>query len=196
MRGFYFITDAGLSKKGNSEDVKKAVLAKATAIQYRAKDADVEKMKEEAFRLKALCQNISFIVNDNVDVALAVDADGVHLGENDMPYAKVRELLGKTKIIGLSVHSVEQAKEAEENGVDYIAVGPIFTTTTKKDANAPCGVSFIKEIKQNCKLPLVALGGINLENVQDVAAAGADVICAIAATVSKDDVQKEIQKLI
>jgi thiamine-phosphate pyrophosphorylase len=194
MKGFYFITDSALSLKGNIYDVQQAVLAGVVMIQYRQKECSGKTMYEEAARLKAASSGIPFIVNDRVDVALAVNADGVHLGEEDLPYEKARELLGTKKIIGLSVHSAEQARWAEEKGVDYLGIGPIFTTQTKVDAKEPCGVEMIREIKTRCRLPIVAIGGIRPDNVTQVIQAGADAVCAISGTVAMPDVKKAIEE--
>lgn len=196
INGFYFITDASLSKKGNLSDVEEALKAGVKIIQYRHKTGETQGLIEEAQKIKALCHKYGckFLINDRVDVCLAVEADGVHLGQEDMPYEIARKLLGKNKVIGLTAHNVEEAKEAEGLGADYIGVSPLFATTTKKDAGAPAGVDLIREIKKVCKLPLVAVGGINLENALPVIAAGAEGLVAISAVVAKDDVKAEIEK--
>ncbi len=193
MRGFYFITDARLSLRGNAYDVQQAVLAEVAMIQYRHKECSGRDMYEEAVRLKSLSGDIPFIVNDRVDIALAVDADGVHLGAHDLPYEQARKILGTKKIIGLSVDSAEQARWAEKRGVDYLGVGPIFVTQTKVDAKEPCGVTMIRDIKKRCGLPVVAIGGICYDNVAQVIQAGADAVCAISATVTMPDIKKAIE---
>ena len=195
IRGYYFITDAELSKNGNESDVGKAVGAGVTVIQHRRKLDDTETFIEEAKILKKICKGKSlFIINDRVGIALSVDADGVHLGQGDMPYDTARKLLGKDKIIGVTVHDVKKAIQAENKGANYLGVSPIFATTTKSDAGKPCGVEVIKEIKKNCKVPIVAIGGITLDNAKEAVQAGADAICAISAVVTKDDVRKEIKR--
>ena len=193
IKGYYFITDAGLSKKGNLKDVESAIEAGVTIVQYRGKMKDIGSMLEEAMALREICRGKAlFIVNDIVGVALSVDADGVHIGQGDMPYETARGLLGKDKIIGVTVHDLKEAILAEKKGADYLAVSPVFSTTTKKDAGPPCGVKLISEIKRNCKIPLTAIGGINLESAKEVIDAGADAICAISAVVTKDDVKEDI----
>ncbi|MCX5779005.1 MAG: thiamine phosphate synthase [Elusimicrobia bacterium] len=198
IRGYYFITDTALTKAGNTADVAAAVAAGAKAVQYRAKNLSTRSMIEEAFRLKRTAKNTLFIVNDRVDVALAVDAGGVHLGQDDMLCQHARRLLGPGAIIGVTAHSVDQALDAQAQGADYIGVAPIFATSTKHDAGTPAGVRLITEIKQAVRIPVVAIGGITLANAPQVIAAGADAVCAISAVVMADDVEervREFQKL-
>lgn len=195
IKGYYFITDAGLSKKGNASDVKDAVAAGVTVVQYRSKLDDADRMLEEARELKEICKDKAlFIINDIVEVALSVDADGVHVGQGDMPYETARRLFGKDKIIGVTVHNLKEAKLAEKRGADYLGVSPIFSTATKKDAGEACGAGLIREIRKNCKIPIAAIGGITLDNVREAVNAGADAICAISAVVTKDDAKGEIEK--
>lgn len=194
MNGFYFVTDSTLSIKGNMDDVQQAVLARVAMIQYREKKYSSKEMCEEAERLKKISSGIPFIVNDRVDVALAIEADGVHLGDEDLPYKKARKLLGTKKIIGLSVHSIEQARWAEEEGADYLGVGPVFATQTKANAQEPCGITMISDIKRKCRIPIVAIGGIHYDNVAQVIKAGADAVCAISATVAMSDVKKSVEE--
>jgi thiamine-phosphate diphosphorylase len=129
-----------------------------------------------------------------VDIALAVQADGVHLGQDDLPLAAARKLLGQGKIIGLTVHSLAEARQAEAAGADYLGISPIFTTQTKMDAGPPAGIQLIQQIRSAVKIPLVAIGGINLANAPEVIRAGADSLCAISAIVRREDVQAEIKK--
>ena len=189
MRGYYFITDAGLSLAGNLSDVRAAAAAGVTVVQYRNKSNITRDMYEEALLLKSACGGkAKFIINDRIDLALAVDADGVHVGQEDMPYDRARHLLGPDKIIGVTVHDLDEALEAEARGADYLGLSPIFATGTKDDAGAPCGTAVIAELKKHCRVPVVAIGGIGLSNVDEVVAAGADMVCAISAVVTKPDV--------
>jgi thiamine-phosphate pyrophosphorylase len=192
IRGFYFITDAGLSRAGNISDVKNALAAGVEVVQYRDKQKSAEGMYEEALKLRKICRKAVFLVNDRVDIALAVNADGVHLGQQDLPYGLARKLLGKKKIIGLTVHNIKEAGEAQRLGADYLGVSPIFSTTTKEDAGAPVGVALIKKIKERVSIPVIATGGINLSNAKEVSRAGADGLCSISAVVTKDDVRIKI----
>ncbi|MCX5696927.1 MAG: thiamine phosphate synthase [Candidatus Omnitrophica bacterium] len=194
MRGYYFITDAGLSRSGNISDVKAALAAKVEIVQYRDKHKDTKELFIEALKLRAICQRIKFLINDRVDIALAVEADGVHLGREDLSYRVARRLLGKKRIIGLTVHNIKEALAAEEEGADYIGVSPVFATLTKFDAGRPCGTGLIRMIKKRVSLPIVAIGGIDLLNGGEVVRAGADCICAVSAVVAKRDVKREIER--
>ena len=194
LRGYYFITDEKRSLKGNISDVCMAIDAGVQVIQYRSKDVFTQQMIDEAVKLKSITSKVIFLINDRIDVALAVDADGVHLGQNDISPEEARNLLGGHKKIGISVNTLEQAKQAEKLGADYLGVGPVFLTTTKNDAGPPLGIELIRKIKAEVSLPVVAIGGITLENAPWVIAAGADAICAISAVVTKEDVRAEIFK--
>lgn len=195
LTGYYFITDKELSRSGIVSDVKNALSAGVKVIQYRNKEVLTGQLYMEALKLKSLCKDKAlFLINDRLDIALAVNADGVHLGNDDLPYSVARKLLGKNKIIGLTVHSLKEAKIAQRLGADYIGVSPIFATRTKNNAGKPAGVELIKEIKKHVILPLIAIGGIDLSNAKSVVTAGADGLCAISAVVTKKDVKKEIKK--
>ncbi|MFH1240065.1 MAG: thiamine phosphate synthase [Candidatus Diapherotrites archaeon] len=195
MKGYYFITDASLSKAGNISDVQNAIAARVSVIQYRNKNASIKQMCFEASQLKDLCsEKTKLIINDRADVALAVDADGVHLGQDDLDYKNARTLLGTDKIIGVTVHTLEEAISAEKKGADYLGISPIFETSTKKDAGNAVGLDLIKEIKSECTLPIIAIGGITLENAKSVVDAGADGLCAISSVVTKENVKIEILK--
>jgi len=196
VRGYYFITDSKLSRAGNMSDVKNAVRAGVRIVQYRNKEADTKEMLKEALRLKSICSNkgVIFLINDRVDIALAVDADGVHLGTDDMSYMAARKLLGKKKIIGLTAHNIKEARTAQKSGADYIGASPVFLTDTKPDAGVPAGIELIKQIRGRVNMPIVAIGGINLDNAKEVIEAGSDALCAISAVVTKPDVKMEIER--
>ncbi len=154
-------------------------------------------MVEEAFEIKKICSGRAiFLVNDRIDVALAVDSDGVHIGQDDMPIETARKLLGEDKIIGLSVHDRVEAILAEKAGADYVGLGPIFDTATKKDAGEGIGPLKIREVKAAIKIPVVAIGGINKENCESVTQNGADSLVAISAVVCSDDVKRETKYFI
>ncbi len=190
---FYLVTYSSLSKNGTLFDVKNAVDAGCKIVQYREKNKSTRDMIKEAEQLKKLCKDRAFfLVDDRVDVALAVDADGVHLGQNDMPVEIARRLLGDEKIIGLTVHNVEEAVEAEKLGVDYVGLAPVFKTGTKEDSGEPCGVEMLKKIRDIVSVPIVAVGGINKDNVQDVISAGADGVVAVSSVLQSDDVYQEV----
>ncbi len=192
MKGYYFITDANLSLRGNISDVKSAIAAGVEVVQYRDKNKSTQELYQEPLTLRKICKGITFLINDRVDIALAVDANGVHLGEDDFPYSIARKLLGENKIIGLTVHNLEEAIKAQRLGADYLGVSPIFSTNTKSDAGKPAGAQLIKKIKQHVFIPIIAIGGINLSNVAEVIQAGADGLCAISAVVAKKDVKSAI----
>jgi thiamine-phosphate pyrophosphorylase len=192
----YFITDSRLTRRTVLEDVNSALSAGVKIIQYREKDLNTRKMIDEAKKIGRSCRenDALFIINDRVDIALAVDADGIHLGNEDMPYRDARRLLGDKKIVGLTVHDVGEAIEAERIGADYIGISPIFETTTKPDAGTPSGINLIKYIKKAVKIPFIAIGGINQDNIKSVLEAGARSVAAISVIVASDDVEKECKK--
>ena len=203
MKGFYFITDEILTKRGNVKDVEIATSLGCQVIQYRNKKNNSKKMYQEALELKEIIKSINketkFLINDRVDIALAVDADGVHIGQEDLPISIVRKLLPKNKIIGISIHSIEEVKEAIFYNVDYVGVGPVYKTLTEKDDGEPLGLQLLKDIKNyinlnKLKIPIVAIGGIKLNNVKEVILNGADMVSAISDTVQSDDMSKTIKE--
>ena len=194
LKGYYFITDSKMSRAGNTSDVKSALAAGVKVIQYRNKMSGTKEMYDEALKLKSMCKGALFLVNDRLDIVLSINADGVHLGCQDLPYAAARKLLGKNKIIGLTVHSLREARQAQKAGADYVGVSPIFATKTKTDAGRPLGIGLLKEIRKCVSIPIIAIGGINLSNAKEVVLVGADGLCAIRAVVAKSDVKKEIEK--
>lgn len=194
MKGYYFITDSSLSRAGNISDVKQAEACGVRVVQYRNKNAETLEMYKEALQLREICRNAAFLINDRIDIAVAVDADGVHLGQSDMPYRAARKMLGPDKIIGITVHNLSEALEAQVLGADYLGVSPIFSTKTKADAGKAAGIVLIEEIRERVDIPLIAIGGINLANAPEVVRAGADGVCAISAVVAKENVGEEIRK--
>ncbi len=194
MKGYYFITDETLSAAGVISDVRNAVAAGVAAVQYRNKSASTRALHDEARLIGEICAGTRtlFIVNDRIDIALAVGAGGVHIGNDDMPYREARRLLGRERVIGVTVHDVNEAREAEAMGADYLGVSPIYATGTKADAGAPCGTAVLAAIRKACRVPLVAIGGIGLSNTDEVIRAGADMVCAISAVVTKPQVKEEI----
>lgn len=195
MKGYYFITDHTLSVAGIIHDAAQAIAARVELIQYRNKSASTRELFEEALQLKRLCAGTTtrLIVNDRIDIALAVDADGVHIGQDDLPFAETRRLVGTDKLIGVTVHTLEEACQAEAQGADYLGVSPIYATSTKTDAGKACGLETLRAIRLACRIPIVAIGGITLSNLPDVIAAGADMACAISAVVTRPDVAAEIR---
>ncbi|MBE9469149.1 MAG: thiamine phosphate synthase [Bacteroidetes bacterium] len=189
----YPVTDQGLSK-GRSHEyiVEEAVKGGVTIVQLREKNTSSREFYELAKSLMSLLKplNIPLIINDRLDIALAVNADGLHIGQSDLPYSIARKLLGKDKIIGLSVETIEQAREANNLDVDYIGLSPVFSTNTKLDINTPLELSGIKEIASFTKHKTVAIGGINSLNAESAIASGADGIAVISAIVSQENPQE------
>jgi len=186
IKGLYFIADAA----DNTDDLVRAVLrGGASAVQLRVKDGTVKELYDAALKLRDIVRGAGalFIVNDSVEVAMAAGADGVHVGQGDMPAAAVRKVVGPDMIIGVSTHSVEEAVAAQEDGADYVGFGPVFPTTSKPDADTVKGPEAIKEIKAAVKIPVVAIGGIDTDNVRDVVSAGADAAAVFAAIAGADD---------
>ena len=191
---FYLVTDSGLSRRGTAHDVAAALDAGCAVVQYREKAKGTRAMVEEARRLRALCAGRAlFLVNDRVDVALAADADGVHIGQDDMALADARRLLGPERIIGLTVHTVAEALDAGRTGADYIGLSPIFPTGTKADAGDACGVGMIAEVRRAVRLPIVVIGGITKANAAKTVRAGADGVVAISAVVCAEDAAAEVR---
>jgi thiamine-phosphate pyrophosphorylase len=179
----YAITDPQLSNYTHSEIVALLLAGGARLIQLRDKEASAKEMMEAARacleRTRAVGARL--IINDRVDVAMVTEADGVHLGQEDLTVAEARALLGPKKIIGLSTHSLAQVEAALTTSVNYIAVGPIFTTTTKTNPDPVVGLELLRQARKLTSLPLVAIGGITLETAPEVLQAGADSIAVISA---------------
>ncbi len=166
-------------------------------IQYRNKSGPRKAIYETALRLARMIRPAGalFIVNDHTDIAAAVDADGIHLGQEDLPIEYARKLLGREKIIGISTHSAEQAAAAQTGGADYIGFGPIFKSSTK-DAGHVLGVGQISLIRRLITIPILAIGGITRENVGDVICAGADGAAVISAVLSSPDIKSAAEELV
>ena len=195
----YLVTDRGLCPEGRSlvQTVKDAVEGGVTMVQLREKDIDTRTFIEEALELKALLGplGVPLIINDRVDVALASDADGVHIGQSDMPYAIARRLLGPDRIIGLSVENMDQVAQADALDVDYIGVSPVFATPTKTDTARPFGLDGLREAVRITKHPTVAIGGINALTAADVMAAGTDGIAVVSAIIAAPDPRAAAEEL-
>ena len=195
----YGLTAESLSMgRNNIKVVSEMIKAGIKVIQYREKDKNSKEMYEECLAIRQLTKTakVTFIVNDRLDLALAVDADGLHLGQDDMPIEIARRLLGNEKILGLSTHSPQEARMAEQSGlVDYIGVGPIFDTQTKKDAGKGLGLEYLEYVSNNIKLPFVAIGGIKEHNVQEVAKSGARIVAIVSDIVGADDIVNKVKNI-
>ncbi len=161
-------------------------------VQYREKEKTRREIYREALKLRDITRQSGalFIVNDHTDIASAVDADGVHLGQDDLPLREARKIMGE-RIIGISTHSLSEAVGAAGGGADYIGFGPVFPTVTK-DAGAPKGVEMLREIKRQVSIPVVAIGGISLENLPEVLASGADAV-AVASAILVGDISRNVR---
>ncbi|WP_313530819.1 thiamine phosphate synthase [Anaerotignum sp.] len=193
----YAVTDrTWLNGRNLADDVEKTLQGGATFVQLREKDASFEEFVEQAKEVKAVCKKygVPFVINDNIEVALAVDADGVHVGQSDMEAGSVREKIGSDKIIGVSTRTVEEALLAKERGADYLGVGAMFNTSTKLDASE---VSFaeLKEICGTVGLPVVAIGGISLNNVEELQGTGIDGVAVVSALFAAKDIKNASKEM-
>lgn len=186
----YLITDREAAGGRNlCECVKAALDGGVTMVQLREKNMEYEELKKEAFEIKKLCHEykVPFIINDNVRLALETDADGVHLGQSDMGIEEARRILGKNKIIGATAKTVEQAKDAMEQGADYLGSGAVFGSSTKKDA-VTMSFDMLKKICRSVAIPVVAIGGINLSNVSKLAKTGIKGVAVISGILTETDI--------
>lgn len=198
MFDLYVVTDESLSKgRSNVEIARLAYEGGADVVQLRMKNATKEDMLRDALKIKEIADDYNkfFIVNDNLEVAKESDADGVHLGQGDAPLEDALEYVGYDKIVGISVTTVEEARKAEAGGAAYVGVGSIFATSTKPDAVQSLGLDAIYKISREVDIPIVAIGGINMGNVQSVIRAGADCAAVVSAVVAQDDVKKAAHDL-
>ncbi len=194
----YLVTDRSLSLGRDMEwVVEEAVKGGVTMVQIREKDCSTREFVGLAMRLKKMLSlyGVPLIINDRVDVALAADADGLHIGQSDMPYEMARKLLGPGKIIGLSVENIGQVHEANRFDVDYIGISPVFSTATKTDIAQPFGISGVRDVMAVSKHPAVAIGGINPENALEIMQAGANGIAVVSAICSAESPYQAAQAL-
>lgn len=198
--GVYGIISQEHSKGRDNLDVVKAMLAGGIrVIQYREKSGlkSQRRMLDECRAIRHLTRaaGVLLIVNDHVDLAMLADADGVHVGQDDLPVADVRQLVGPDMLIGLSTHSPEQARQAYREGADYIGVGPIYETRTKANVAEPVGLACLRYVVQHVPLPAVAIGGIKTQNVKQVIEHGARCVCMITEIVGADDIAATVRHL-
>lgn len=179
----YVITDSSLVKEEEFEEKLKEVVSNgATIVQLREKTLSLSAFFKKALLVrKMIPEDLLFIVNDRVDIAVASGADGVHLGQDDLPISAARKVLGDHKIIGASTHSIEQAQQAEREGADYVAIGPVFSTAIKPGVGPAKGIEIIAKTKEKVNIPVIAIGGINSNNVEKTLKAGADGVAVISA---------------
>ncbi len=193
----YAVTDrAWIGRQNLYEQVECALKGGVTCVQLREKELNDEDFLQEAFRLSALCRkyNVPFLINDNIEIAVKCNANGVHVGQEDMTAKEVRKILGENKIIGVSVHSVEEALEAVENGADYLGVGAMFSTSTKTDVDV-LPTDTLKAICHAVSIPVVAIGGINKANISQLSRTGVDGVALVSAIFGAEDIEKECRLL-
>ncbi len=198
MQGLYLVTDRGLcGQKSLEEVVLQAVKGGASCVQLREKDISTRLFVSEAERINKFLEQykIPLIINDRVDVALACGAAGVHIGQDDMPYAIARKLLGPKAIIGLSVETWADVEESQKLDVNYIGVSPVFETPTKTDTKGAWGLAGLKKIKAFSRHPLVAIGGLNEGNIRETIEAGADSVAVVSAICASPDPEAAAHKL-
>lgn len=194
----YLVTDSDiLEGKDFYKSIEDALKGGVTMLQLREKDATGKVFLEKAIKLREMTRkyNVKFIINDRVDIAVLCDADGVHVGQSDIPADKVRELVGKEKIVGVSARTVEEALIAKENGADYLGVGAMFTTTTKLDAKA-VSIETLVSIKEKTKMPIVTIGGLNLKNIDEIKKCNIDGYAVVSAILGAEDIKSECEKWI
>ncbi|MDO5787159.1 MAG: thiamine phosphate synthase [Phascolarctobacterium sp.] len=194
----YLLTDdACLLGRPLLECVEQALRAGVTLLQYRSKYKDGGAMYQEALALKELCDryDVPLIINDRVDVALAVGAAGVHVGQDDLPCSVVRQLVGSDFVIGVSAHNPEEARKAAADGADYLGCGAVFGTGTKAGV-AKLGLERLQNIRQAVTLPMVGIGGVKADNYAEVLATGADGAAIISGILAADDISAEVAKFV
>ena len=193
----YLCTDRDLMSTDTIEEaVEQAVKGGCTVVQLREKDCSSLEFYETALRVKKITDEykIPLIINDRVDIALALNADGVHLGQDDLPAASVRRILGGDKVIGVSAGSVREAVKAREDGADYLGVGAMHATSTKTDADVTT-VEELKKIREMVDLPIVAIGGMNKQTLPELKGTGVDGIAVVSAVIAADDIERAASEL-
>lgn len=180
--------------RSNIDVVNQMIAAGVKLIQYREKEKSMREKHGECVQIRKITRaaGVTFIVNDHVDLAMAAEADGIHVGQDDLPVSEIRRLTGGKMAIGLSTHSPAQAKEAVKKGVDYIGVGPVFKTFTKKDVCDPVGFEYLEYVVNNIDIPFVAIGGIKEDNVFEIIKRGARCVAMVTEIVGAQDIGKKI----
>lgn len=193
----YVVTDRSFLKGETLyEQVEKALEGGATFVQLREKDRDTESILAEARQLKVLCAKyqVPFVINDSVEIAMKADADGVHLGQEDMGVLEARKILGEDKIIGVTAKTIEQAVRAQEQGADYLGVGAVFASPTKTNA-IRISKEQLREICERVSIPVVAIGGITADNMMELKGSGIDGVAVVSAIFASDDIEKAARDL-
>ncbi|TEB12689.1 Thiamine-phosphate synthase [Pelotomaculum sp. FP] len=194
----YLVTDRGiLGGRDLFKAVEESIIGGASLIQLREKDISSRDFYNLAVRLKDLVNSydVPLIINDRLDIALAVDADGLHIGQDDIPLRIARGIIGPNKIIGYSVSNLEQALFGEKNGADYLGAGPVYATGSKADAGLPIGLGTLKTIKERVSMPVVAIGGVGITNISEVKKTGVDGISVISAILGNQDIAEAAKNI-
>ena len=194
----YLCTDRNLMKTETlAETVEQAILGGCSVVQLREKECDTKEFFQLAKGIKQVTDkyNIPLIINDRIDIMLAVDAAGVHLGQEDMPVKEARRIIGENKIIGVSAHNLEEAQKAWEEGADYLGVGAIFGTKTKKNT-VDTSIETLKEICHTVKIPVVAIGGIGLSNIYQLNGSGISGVAVVSAIMAAENVKEVAAELV
>lgn len=194
----YLVTDRELmSTKTLEEAVEQAIMGGCTLVQLREKTASSREFYQTALNIKAITDKykVPLIINDRVDIALAIDADGVHVGQSDLPATIVRKIIGKDKILGVSAGCAEKAIEAQREGADYIGVGALFSTSTKTDAKSVSKETLMKIVKE-VSIPVVGIGGINEQNAAQLKNTGIDGIAVVSAIIAQKDIKLSAEKML
>ncbi|HOG18007.1 MAG TPA: thiamine phosphate synthase [Syntrophales bacterium] len=183
--------------RSNIETAALMIQAGIGVIQYREKEKDDRRQYRECLKIREMTKKagVAFIVNDRVDIALLTDADGIHLGQDDLPLENVKQLVGDRMLVGLSTHSPAQAEAAARTGADYIGVGPLFATATKKNVCDPVGLEYLDYVVKNVRLPFVAIGGIKEHNIAEVRRRGARCMALVTEIVGAPDIQAKVRAL-
>jgi thiamine-phosphate pyrophosphorylase len=195
----YAILDSSLTKGRSPAAILHEFLAGGVKlVQLRAKELSSGEFFALAQEAREMTRDAGamFIVNDRADIALAVGADGAHLGQDDLPLAAARKILGESKVIGISTHDLAQARDAEQDGADYIGFGPIFGSATKDTGYSPRGLEMLREVRQAVKIPVVAIGGITEKNVPEVWRAGANAAAIISDLMGAEDVAPKVRRIL
>ena len=195
----YLVTDRDiLGDRNLCKAVEDSIKGGVSIVQLREKFVDDETFLKIAKEVQKITKkyNIPLIINDNVKIAKEIDAEGVHIGQSDKPLEETRKILGKDKIIGVSVGSLDEALKAQKGGADYLGIGTIFYTGTKKDINEPLGIEKLKTIVENISIPSVAIGGIHLDNIEEVMKTGVNGVAVISEILGKEDIENATRTLL
>jgi thiamine-phosphate pyrophosphorylase len=186
-----------MGKKDIISAILEAVKGGVSLVQLRAKKLRTREFLEMSLKISEILKekNIPFIINDRVDIALSCKADGVHLGQQDLSLFYARKIMGKNRLIGVSINTVNEATEAEQGGADYLGVGPVFFTPTKEDLRPTLGIEGLREIRKIVRIPILAIGGVNAENARKIIDTGVNGVAVVSAILSSENIKKAAREL-